>query len=172
MDAGSLEAVAEVARERDLLVISDEIYAELTYLGKHISIASLDGMRERCIVINGFSKAFAMTGWRLGYFAAPQPLARAMLKLHQYVIMCAPTNAQHAALQALTEGLSDGFAAVEEMKEEYDRRRRFIVDAFNGMGLECYQPYGAFYVFPKVSSSLMAAVCRKAAKGKRRRCRG
>ena len=153
MDKESLEKIAEVIKKHDLLVISDEIYAELTYLGKHVSIASIEGTRERCIVINGFSKAFAMTCWRLGYFAAPEPLACAMLKLHQYVIMCAPTNAQHAALQALTEGLSDGFAAVEEMKEEYDRRRRFIVDAFNRMGLECYPPYGAFYVFPKVSST-------------------
>lgn len=153
MDLDSLRKIAEVAKKHDIIVISDEIYSELTYVGKHVSIASLDGMRERTIVINGFSKSFAMTGWRLGYFAAPAEIAKAMLKLHQYVIMCAPTNAQYAALEALTEGLSDGFSAIEEMKEEYDRRRRFIASAFNGMGLSCYQPFGAFYVFPKVSST-------------------
>lgn len=148
-----LEEIAAVVKEKDIIVITDEIYAELTYAGRHFSIASLEGMKERCVVINGFSKAFAMTGWRVGYFAAPLPVAQAMLKLHQYVIMCAPTCSQYAALQALTEGLNDNFAVVEEMKEEYDKRRRFIHHAFCSMGLDCHQPQGAFYVFPDVSST-------------------
>lgn len=152
MDRQSLEAICGIIKEHELIVISDEIYSELTYTGNHVSIASLEGMREYCVVINGFSKSFAMTGWRLGYFAAPKPIAMSMLKLHQYVIMCAPSQSQYAGLEALTEGLSDGFAAVAEMREEYDRRRRFIVNAFNEMGLKCYQPFGAFYVFPDVSS--------------------
>jgi aminotransferase len=155
MDRESLEKVAAVIKKYDLLVISDEIYSELTYGAKHVSIASLEGMKERCIVINGFSKSFAMTGWRLGYFAAPEEITAAMLKLHQYVIMCAPTNSQYAALEALTEGLKDNFALVEEMREEYDKRRRFIVNAFNNMGLKCPEPLGAFYVFPDVSCTGM-----------------
>lgn len=153
MDKQSLFEISKVIKKYDLMVISDEIYSELTYTGRHISIASLEDMKERCIVINGFSKSFAMTGWRLGYFAAPEKIASAMLKLHQYVIMCAPTASQYAALEALKEGLDDNFSAVEEMKEEYNRRRRFIVNAFNEIGLKCYQPYGAFYVFPDVSST-------------------
>lgn len=148
-----LEKLAKVIKKHNLMVISDEIYCELTYNSKHVSIASLEDMKERCIVINGFSKSFAMTGWRVGYFAAPKPVASEMLKLHQYVIMCAPTPSQYAALQALTEGLNDGFAVVEEMKEEYNRRRRFVADSFNDMGLKCYNPDGAFYVFPEVTST-------------------
>lgn len=151
MDKESLEKISKTIIKHNLLVISDEIYSELTYGGRHVSIASIEGMRERCIVINGFSKSFAMTGWRLGYFAAPKEIAEAMLKLHQYFIMCAPTNSQYAALEALKEGLQDGFASVEEMREEYDKRRRFMVDAFCKMGLKCHEPKGAFYVFPDVS---------------------
>lgn len=148
-----LEQIAEVIIKHNIIVITDEIYSELTYGAKHVSIASLKDMRERCIVINGFSKSFAMTGWRVGFYAAPKPLAQAMLKLHQYVIMCAPTVAQYAALQALTEGLEDGFAAVVEMREEYNRRGRFVANAFNKAGLKCQNPDGAFYVFPDVSST-------------------
>lgn len=146
MERGDLEEVAKVCIENDILVISDEIYSELTYKGQHVSIASLDGMKERTIVINGFSKAFAMTGWRLGYAAAPKTILEQMLKIHQFAIMCAPTNSQYAAVEALKNGAKD----VEEMREAYDQRRRYLIHRFKEMGLECFEPFGAFYVFPSI----------------------
>ena len=141
-------------------MLSDEIYAEMTYGGrKHVSIASLPGMRERTIVVNGFSKAYAMTGWRMGYTAAPEPVTKQMLKLHQFCIMCAPTTSQYAATEALKNG--DGDIAM--MTAEYDRRRRFIVDGLRRIGLSCFEPEGAFYVFPNVSGFGMTSeeVCEK-----------
>ncbi len=151
-----LRAIAEIVKKHDLFVLSDEIYAELTYGGKrHVSIASIDGMRERTVVINGFSKAFAMTGWRLGFVCAPREVEKQMLKIHQYIIMCAPTSAQYAGLQMLKSAFEDNFAAVEEMRDEYDVRRRFLVDRLNKMGLTCFEPKGAFYVFPCVASTGM-----------------
>ena len=152
MTKEELEAIAPIVIENDLIVISDEIYSELTYGMVHTSIASLPDMRERTIVINGFSKAFAMTGWRLGYFCAPEPLTKQMLKIHQYVIMCAPTAAQYCALEALESGLKNDFADVARMRDEYDMRRRYLVHELNEIGLETFEPRGAFYVFPKVSS--------------------
>lgn len=150
MRRNELEAIAEVLRERNIMVISDEIYSELTFGGeRHVSIAEIDGMKERTIVINGFSKAFAMTGWRLGYAAGPAPIMKQMLKLHQYGIMCSPTVSQYAAITALRECRSD----VEYMVGEYDMRRRLIVDGFNRMGLPCFEPEGAFYVFPCIKST-------------------
>ncbi len=142
-----LEPVAEVVKEHDLYVLSDEIYSELSYQGKHVSIASLPGMAERTVVINGFSKSFAMTGWRLGYAAAPREIISQMTKIHQYVIMSAPTTSQYAAVEALKNGIGD----VERMRESYDQRRRFLVKELNEMGLPCFEPYGAFYVFPNIS---------------------
>ena len=139
-----LEAVAEVVKEKDLFVISDEIYSELSYLGDHVSIASLPGMKERTVLINGFSKAFAMTGWRLGYACAPAEILEQMLKIHQYAIMCAPTTSQYAAVEALRNGDED----VRQMRTAYNQRRRYLMDAFREMGLKCFEPYGAFYVFP------------------------
>jgi aminotransferase len=150
MTKEQLEAIVPVIKKHDLLVISDEIYAELTYVGKHTSIASLGDMSERTVLINGFSKAFAMTGWRVGFVCAPKEIDEAMFKIHQYTIMCAPRVSQHAANAALAEGFTDGFAVVEEMREEYARRGRFLVNSFNSMGLKCFQPKGAFYVFPSV----------------------
>ncbi len=144
-----LEAIAEVLRNTEIMVVSDEIYSELTYSGKHVSIAEIDGMRERTIVINGFSKSFAMTGWRLGFAAGPEPVMRQVLKLHQYQIMCAPTVSQFAAIVALTECEDD----VAAMRDEYDARRRFVVDGFNKLGLDCFTPQGAFYVFPCIRST-------------------
>ena len=152
MERSHLERVAELCIEHNIIVISDEIYSELTYDEIHTSIAEIEGMRERTIVINGFSKSFAMTGWRLGYVACPEPLLSVMLKIHQYCIMCAPTASQFAGLKALEEGFTDGFKAVEEMHEQYDMRRRYMVKELNKLGLECFEPKGAFYVFPKVSS--------------------
>ena len=152
MTKEELEAIAPIILENDLMVISDEIYSELTYGMVHTSIASLPNMRERTIVINGFSKAFAMTGWRLGYFCAPEPLTKQMLKIHQYVIMCAPTAAQYCALEALESGLKNNFADVTKMRDEYDMRRRYLVHELNEIGLETFEPRGAFYVFPKVNS--------------------
>ena len=148
-----LEALIPVIEKHDLLVISDEIYAELTYGYKHVSIASLGNMRGRTVVINGFSKAFARTGWRVGFVSAPEEIDEAMFKIHQYGIMCAPRVSQHAANAALAEGFADGFAEVEHMKEEYARRGRFMVNAFNSLGLKCFAPKGAFYVFPSVEST-------------------
>ena len=153
MTKEQLSAIIPVIEKHDLLVISDEIYAELTYVGRHVSIASLGDMSARTVVISGFSKAFAMTGWRVGFVRAPKEIDEAMFKIHQYGIMCAPRVSQHAALAALAEGFSDGFSVVEEMRAEYARRGRFMVNAFNSLGLKCFQPKGAFYVFPSVEST-------------------
>ena len=144
-----LEAIAPVIQKHDLLVLSDEIYSELTYSGKHVSIASLPGMAQRTVVINGFSKSFAMTGWRLGYAAGPAPIIGLMVKIHQYAIMSAPTMSQYAAVEALKSCMS----SVEEMRQEYNLRRRYLVDALNKMGLSCFEPEGAFYVFPSIQST-------------------
>lgn len=148
MTRGQLEAIVPVIQKHDLLVISDEIYAELTYGGKHVSVASLPGMRERTVVINGFSKSFAMTGWRIGFICSPPEIDAAVLKIHQYTLLCAPTASQYAALEGLRDGFADGFASVEAMREEYDKRRRFMVGFFNSAGMPCFEPRGAFYVFP------------------------
>lgn len=144
MEKNDLEAVAEVIIKHDLFVISDEIYAELTYKGKHVSIASIPGMQERTILINGFSKAYAMTGWRLGYCCGPELIMTQMLKIHQFAIMCAPTTSQYAAIEALKNGDED----VAMMRDSYNQRRRFLMNAFKEMGLDCFEPFGAFYVFP------------------------
>ena len=144
-----LEAIAQVLRETNILVLSDEIYAELTYNGRHVSIASVPGMRERTVVINGFSKAYAMTGWRLGFAAGPEPVIRQMTKVHQYAIMCAPTTSQYAAVEAL-KNCDD---AIQMMVDEYNIRRRMLVDGFRRMGLDCFEPEGAFYVFPSIQST-------------------
>ncbi len=151
MTHDQLAAVVPVIEKHDLLVISDEIYAELTYGGRHVSVASFPGMRERTVVINGFSKAFAMTGWRIGFICSPPEIDAAVLKIHQYTLLCAPTAAQYAALEGLREGFADGFASVEEMCEEYNKRRRFMVGFFNGVGMPCFEPRGAFYVFPSTA---------------------
>ena len=149
MEQKDLEAIAEVIIEKDLFVISDEIYSELTYDGKeHVTIASLPGMKERTILINGFSKAYAMTGWRLGYAVGPQEIIDQMIKIHQFAIMCAPTTSQYAAVEALRNGDAD----VEMMRDAYDARRRFLVTRLREMGLPCFEPYGAFYVFPCIKS--------------------
>lgn len=155
MEKEHLQQVAEVCKQKDIIVISDEIYSELTYDEEHTSIATIEGMRERTIVLNGFSKAFAMTGWRLGYLACPKELLVPMYKIHQYCIMCAPTASQYAGLKALNDGFESNFEAVREMHDEYDKRRRFLVKELNSMGLECFEPKGAFYVFPRVSSTGM-----------------
>jgi aminotransferase len=147
MTAEELQIIADIIKERDLFVLSDEIYSELSYQGEHVSIASLPGMAERTVVINGFSKSYAMTGWRLGYAAGPKEIIRQMLKVHQYVIMCAPTTSQYAAIEALREGDAD----VAGMRESYDERRRFLVKALRDMGISCFEPMGAFYVFPNIS---------------------
>lgn len=147
MERTDLEAIAEVVIEKDLYVLSDEIYAELSYKEDHVSIASLPGMRDRTILINGFSKSYAMTGWRLGYACGPADIIAQMTKIHQYAIMCAPTNSQYAAVEALRNGDED----VAMMREAYDQRRRFLVHAFKEMGLPCFEPYGAFYIFPNIS---------------------
>lgn len=151
MTREDLEAIAEVLRGTNILVLSDEIYSELTYGRKHCSIAAIDGMWERTIYVSGFSKAFAMTGWRLGYLCAPKPLAQQMLKIHQYAIMCAPTVSQYAAMAALQECDKD----VAHMVSEYDTRRRVVVDGFNRIGLKCFDPEGAFYAFPCIRSTGM-----------------
>ncbi len=148
-----LEAIIPVIKKHDLLVISDEIYAELTYVGKHVSIASLGDMAERTVVISGFSKAFAMTGWRLGFMCAPAEIDDAAFKIHQYAMLCAPGVSQYAANAALIEGFTDNFSVVEEMREEYRRRGVFLANSFNSLGLTCMQPKGAFYVFPSVEST-------------------
>ena len=146
MEREDLEAIAEVCVEHDLYVLSDEIYAELTYKGEHTSIAQLPGMKERTILINGFSKAFAMTGWRLGFAAAPAVIMEQMIKIHQFAIMCAPTTSQYAAVEALKHGDKD----VQAMRESYNQRRRYLIHEFRDMGLDCFEPYGAFYVFPSI----------------------
>lgn len=144
-----LEAIAEVLRGTDIIVLSDEIYGELTYNGHHVSIASVEGMRERTVLVSGFSKAYAMTGWRLGYACAPAEIIAAMHKVHQYGIMCAPTVSQYAAIEALKNGDDD----IERMVGEYDMRRRLIVDGLHRIGLDCFEPEGAFYVFPSIKRS-------------------
>ena len=144
MERKDLEAIAEVILEKDIFIISDEIYSELTYNGKHVTIAELPGMQERTIVINGFSKAFAMTGWRLGYACGPANIIEQMTKIHQFAIMCAPTTSQYAAVAALRDGDED----VAQMCESYNQRRRYLMHAFKEMGLPCFEPFGAFYVFP------------------------
>lgn len=146
MTREDLEPIAEVVKEHDLYVVSDEIYSELTYSGQHCSIASLPGMRERTLVINGFSKGFAMTGWRLGYVCGPAPIVEQMTKIHQYAIMCAPTTSQYAAVEALRNCGKD----VENMRESYNQRRRFLMNEFRKMGLQCFEPFGAFYAFPSI----------------------
>ena len=153
MDREDIEALAEVLRDTNIAVISDEIYAELTFGKTHVSVPSVDGMKERTILVNGFSKAFAMTGWRLGYLCAPKELCSVMTKIHQYAIMCAPTTSQYAAIAALRESDED----VAQMVEEYDRRRRIIVNGFNEIGLECREPFGAFYAFPSIKSTGMTS---------------
>lgn len=155
MEKEQLEKIAEVIVRKDLLVITDEIYAELTYGKKHVSIASLPNMKERCIYVGGFSKAFAMTGWRLGFVCAPPEIDEAMFKIHQYAMLCAPVMSQHAAVAALQDGFSDGFATVAEMRESYDKRRKFVLYSLSEIGLSCFEPQGAFYAFPSVKSSGM-----------------
>lgn len=146
MEKEELAEIAEIVAEKDLFVISDEIYSELCYLGEPVSIASFPGMRERTVVINGFSKAYAMTGWRLGYACAPANILAQMLKIHQFAIMCAPTTSQYAAVSALKNGDKD----VEIMRESYNQRRRYLLHAFKEMGLDCFEPFGAFYAFPSI----------------------
>lgn len=151
MEREDLEAIAQVLRGTNILVLSDEIYGELTYGVKHISIAELDGMYERTILVNGFSKAYAMTGWRLGYVTGPAEIIKLMTKIHQYAIMSSPTTSQYAAIEALRHGDED----INRMREEYNMRRRVIVDGFRKMGLDCFEPMGAFYVFPSIQSTGM-----------------
>jgi aminotransferase len=146
MTKEELEEIAQVVIEKDIFVMSDEIYSELTYDREHVSIATLPGMKERTIVINGFSKSYAMTGWRLGYACGPKEILEQMIKIHQFAIMCAPTNSQYAAVEALRNGDKD----VEEMREAYNQRRRYLMHRFKEMKLECFEPYGAFYVFPSI----------------------
>lgn len=149
MEKEDLEPIAEICKEHDLYVVSDEIYGELTYTGKpHFTIASLPGMRERTVVINGFSKAYAMTGWRLGFAVGPEIIIKQMTKLHQYAIMCAPTTAQYAGVEAIRHGDKD----VAKMRDAYNYRRRFLVHSLREMGLQCFEPFGAFYVFPSIKS--------------------
>lgn len=144
MKKSDLEKIAEICIEKDIFVMSDEIYSELTYCGDHVSIASLPGMQERTILINGFSKAYAMTGWRLGYACGPKEIIQQMTKIHQFAIMCAPTTSQYAAVDALKNGDAD----VAHMRESYNQRRNYLMHAFKEIGLPCFEPYGAFYVFP------------------------
>ena len=146
MEAEDLAEIARICIEKDLFVISDEIYSELTYKEQHCTIAAFPGMKERTVLINGFSKSFAMTGWRLGYACAPELILKQMLKIHQFAIMCAPTTSQYAAVEALRNGDND----VIEMREAYDQRRRYLVKALRDMGFDCYEPQGAFYVFPSI----------------------
>ena len=154
MEREDLEAIAEVCREKDIFVVSDEIYSELTY-GKepHVSIASLPGMKERTVMINGFSKAFAMTGWRLGYALGPENVIKQMTKIHQFAIMCAPTTSQFAAVEALRNGDDD----IKVMRESYDQRRKYLLNAFEDMGLPCFEPEGAFYMFPSIKRFNMSS---------------
>ena len=144
MEREDLEEIAKVIEENDIFVISDELYAELTYKGEHVSIAAIPGMRERTVLINGFSKAYAMTGWRIGYAAAPEIILTQMLKIHQFAIMCAPTTSQYAAVEALKNGDED----IARMKKAYNERRKYLMRAFAELGMDCFEPYGAFYIFP------------------------
>jgi len=153
MEKSDLEDIAEVCIENDIFVLSDEIYSELSYKEDHVSIASLPGMKERTIIINGFSKAYAMTGWRLGYAAGPADIIEQMTKIHQFAIMCSPTTSQYAAIEALRNGDHD----VAKMRESYNQRRRFLINAFKEMGLDCFEPYGAFYVFPSIKKFKMTS---------------
>ena len=153
MTKEELQPIVDFVIEHDLFVISDEIYSELTYSGNHVSIGAFPGMKERTIVINGFSKSYAMTGWRLGYACGPQVILKQILKIHQFAIMCAPTTSQYAAIEALRHGDDD----VEKMRDEYDRRRRFLLNAFEEMGIECFEPYGAFYMFPSIKKFGMSS---------------
>jgi aminotransferase len=153
LEEKDLQEIAKVCVDKDIFVMSDEIYAELTYKEKHISIAQMPGMQERTILINGFSKAYAMTGWRLGYACGPADIIEQMLKVHQYAIMCAPTTSQYAAVEALKNGDED----VREMREAYNQRRRYLVHAFREMGLECFEPFGAFYIFPSIQEFGMSS---------------
>ena len=153
MEQEDLEAIAKIIIEKDILVMSDEIYSALTYKETHVSIASLPGMKERTILINGFSKAYAMTGWRLGYACAPKEIIQQMTKIHQFAIMCAPTTSQYAAIEALKNGDDD----VETMRQAYNQRRRFLLHAFKEIGLECFEPFGAFYVFPSIKEFNMTS---------------
>ena len=153
LEEKDLQEIAKVCVDKDIFVMSDEIYAELTYKEKHISIAQMPGMQERTILINGFSKAYAMTGWRLGYACGPADIIEQMLKVHQYAIMCAPTPSQYAAVEALKNGDED----VREMREAYNQRRRYLVHAFREMGLECFEPFGAFYIFPSIQEFGMSS---------------
>lgn len=154
MEREDLLAVADVLKDTDVVVVTDEIYAELTYNGKrHVSFASMPGMRDRTVILSGFSKAFSMTGWRLGYAVGPQPLIAAMTKIHQITMLCAPTPAQIAGIIALERGFKYDWEDTMSMMREYDRRRRYLVDAFNGLGLTCDEPEGAFYVFPSIRST-------------------
>ena len=146
MEKKDLEEIAEIIIKNDIYVMSDEIYAELTYKDKHVSIVEIPGMKERTILINGFSKAYAMTGWRLGYACGPKEIIAQMLKIHQFAIMCAPTTSQYAAVEALRNGDED----VAQMREEYNQRRRYLLYAFKEMGIKCFEPFGAFYVFPSI----------------------
>ena len=153
MTKEELQPIVDFVIEHDLFVISDEIYSELTYSGNHASIGAFPGMKERTIVINGFSKSYAMTGWRLGYACGPKVILKQILKIHQFAIMCAPTTSQYAAIEALRHGDDD----VEKMRDEYDRRRRFLLNAFDEMGIECFEPYGAFYMFPSIKKFGMSS---------------
>lgn len=154
MEKDDLDAIAEVLRGTDIAVVSDEIYSELTYTGnRHVSISSLDGMAERTVVINGFSKTYSMTGWRLGFACGPAPILKQMTKIHQFAIMSAPTTSQYAAIEALKNGRHD----IEMMVEEYDMRRRLIVNGFRSLGLDCFEPQGAFYAFPSIKSTGMSS---------------
>ena len=155
MEREFLEKIVPVIIKHDLLVLSDEIYAELTYGEKHLSISSFDGMKERTVLVSGFSKSFAMTGWRVGYLCAEKGLLKNILKIHQYTTICAPIMSQHAAFAGLKEGKQDGYLSVNEMRSEYDKRRRFMYDAFTSMGLSCFEPKGAFYIMPSVKATGM-----------------
>ena len=168
MTREDLQEIVDVIIERDLYVISDEIYSELTYCGDHVSIASFPGMRERTIVINGFSKSYAMTGWRLGYACGPRVILEQMLKIHQFAIMCAPTTSQYAAVEALRNGDED----VRKMREAYNQRRNYLMRAFREMGLQCFEPFGAFYAFPCIKEFGMTSEEFAAARGKGCRCAG
>ena len=153
MEKEDLEAIAKVLKDKDIVIISDEIYAELTYGTEHVSIANIEGMKEKTIVLSGFSKAYAMTGWRLGYALGPEPVIAAMTKVHQYAIMCAPTTSQYAGIAAMKNGDDD----VANMRTAYDQRRRILIDGFRHMGLSCFEPKGAFYVFPCIKSTGMTS---------------
>lgn len=153
MEKSDLEAIRDIIVENDLFVLSDEIYAELSYKEKHVSIVTLPGMKERTVLINGFSKAYAMTGWRLGYACAPEVIMQQMVKIHQFAIMCAPTTSQYAAIEAIRNGDDD----VAKMRDSYNQRRRFLMNAFKEMGLSCFEPFGAFYVFPCIKEFNMTS---------------